>query len=102
MFTFRRNGNKPDLPSRLADPPVPPPRPPPRSKDGGIRSAFLDFISRDGSDKAEDERGLQKKPDGPAVVEIEARPVEDSKRKVYPVPEESETPSQDGKGVLLL
>ncbi|GFQ95650.1 sushi, von Willebrand factor type A, EGF and pentraxin domain-containing protein 1 [Trichonephila clavata] len=54
LYGQKRNSNKPELPSRLLEPPVPPPRPPPRAKGGAFRNAFMGLINRDGSGSPED------------------------------------------------
>lgn len=107
MYACRRleNADKPKIPKRLKGPLAPPPRPPPRSKDGGLKSAFMGLIGRDSGDKPEDEKelqnSLQKSPydtDDPALIEVEVLPQGDPKRNVYPVPEENEATSLDGRG----
>lgn len=107
FYASRRNeaAGKPKIPKRLTEPLPPPPRPPPRSKEGGLKSAFMGYFGRDSADKPEDEKelqnSLQKSPydtDDPALIEVEVLPQGDSKRNVYPVPEENESASIDGKG----
>lgn len=49
VFILRRN-NKPELPSRFQEPPLPPPRPPPRTKENAFKTAFKGFLNRDNLD----------------------------------------------------
>ncbi|GBL73816.1 CUB and sushi domain-containing protein 1 [Araneus ventricosus] len=55
LYGQRRNSNKPELPSRSIEPPVPPPRPPPRTNKGAaFKSAFMGLINRDNSGNQEE------------------------------------------------
>ncbi|XP_055928677.1 sushi, von Willebrand factor type A, EGF and pentraxin domain-containing protein 1-like [Argiope bruennichi] len=91
------NSNKPELPSRSIEPPVPIPRPPLRiNKNVAFKSVFTRLISRDNDDNQEEPKVTYK--DEPAVIQVEVLDNDDSGKKVEPlssVPEQNEDTSPE-------
>ncbi|XP_015928545.1 uncharacterized protein [Parasteatoda tepidariorum] len=69
LYDQRRRNNKPELPSRFQEPPLPPPRPPPRAKENAFKSAFKGFLNRDNPDSSKSSWKTQSLPSNQAPAD---------------------------------